>query len=84
MTAKLRAILAANIRFYRKELGLTQEQLAVKCKMHDNYISKVELSKVSVGVDNIERLAKTLKIEPHLLLIPASNREETKNPRDHH
>jgi transcriptional regulator with XRE-family HTH domain len=55
---------------------LTQEKLAQKCGMHDNYISKVELGKVNVGIDNISRIAKALKIPPHLLLIPDSYKSE--------
>ena len=69
MTLKLRKIVAANIRHRRATLGYTQEQLAAKCAMHDNYISKVELGKVSVGLDNIERFAKALRVAPHELLL---------------
>ncbi|HWF44823.1 MAG TPA: helix-turn-helix transcriptional regulator [Candidatus Kapabacteria bacterium] len=61
-------ILAKNIRYYRIKLGYTQEELAAKCNMHDNYISKVELGKVSIGVNNIEKIAKALKVHPSDLL----------------
>jgi transcriptional regulator with XRE-family HTH domain len=37
--------------------------------MHDNYISKVELGKVSIGIENLEKIAKALRIHPSLLLI---------------
>ena len=76
MTITLRLIVAKNIRSYRMKRGLTQEKLAQKCDMHDNYISKVELGNVSIGIDNLERIAKALKIEPHLLLIPESYKSE--------
>ncbi|MFI5202015.1 MAG: helix-turn-helix domain-containing protein [Candidatus Kapaibacterium sp.] len=76
MISRLRRIVAKNIRSIRIKRALTQEQLASKCKMHDNYISKVELGKVSIGIDNLSRVAKALKIAPHLLLIPESYKSE--------
>lgn len=76
MVSKLRKIVAKNIRAIRVKRGLTQEQLASKCAMHDNYISKVELGKVSIGIDNLSRVAKALKIAPHLLLISESYKNE--------
>jgi transcriptional regulator with XRE-family HTH domain len=68
VTVTLRKILGKNVKKRRLELGYTQEQLALKCRMHDNYISKVELAKISVGVDNIERIAKALGVKPSILL----------------
>ena len=72
MTIKSRIIVAGNIRKYRNRLGFTQEKLAAKCGMHDNYISKVELGKISLGIDNLERIARALKVEPYILLKPES------------
>ncbi len=57
----------------RVKRGFTQEKLASKCEMHDNYISKVELGRVSIGIDNLVKIAKALKIPPHVLLMPESN-----------
>jgi transcriptional regulator with XRE-family HTH domain len=68
VSISLKKIVAQNIRSQRIKSNLTQEDLAYKCGMHDNYISKVELGKVSIGIDNIERIAKALKIPPDLLL----------------
>ncbi len=68
MSISLKEIVAQNIRSQRIKSNLTQEELAYECKMHDNYISKVELGKVSIGIDNLERIAKALKIPPDLLL----------------
>jgi transcriptional regulator with XRE-family HTH domain len=68
VSISLKRIVARNIRSQRTKSNLTQEELAYKCEMHDNYISKVELGKVSIGIDNLERIAKALKIPPDLLL----------------
>jgi transcriptional regulator with XRE-family HTH domain len=69
VTITLRKVVAKNVRFHRKSLGLSQEELATKCKMHDNYISKVELAKISIGIDNLERIAVVLKVPPYVLLL---------------
>lgn len=50
------------------KLGLSQEALGFKCKMPDVYISKIERGVLNVGIDNLERLAKALKVDPDLLL----------------
>ena len=76
MTHPLRKIVAQNVRFHRLALGYSQEKLAVKSGMHDNYISKVELGKISLGIDNLERIAKALKIPPYSLLLPVSKSEQ--------
>ena len=72
MTHKLRKILARNVRHYRKRLDLSQETLGFKCKMPDVYISKIERGVLNIGIDNLERIAKALKVTPSLLLEDSS------------
>jgi transcriptional regulator with XRE-family HTH domain len=64
----IRKSLARNLKARRLELGLSQEALGFKCKMPDVYISKIERGVLNVGIDNLERIAKALKIDPELLL----------------
>lgn len=68
MVNPIRKIVARNIREYRKALNLSQEALGFRCSMTHVYISKVESEQVSIGIDNLARLAKALKITPDLLL----------------
>ncbi len=70
------AVIANNIRAYRKKLGFTQESLAAKVGLHSNYIARVERSDERLSLDGLLRIAKALKIPPHLLLIPESYRQE--------
>jgi len=58
--------LAANIR--RNELELSQEELAHKAKLHRTYVGMVERCERSLSVDNIEKIAKALEVEPSRLL----------------
>jgi transcriptional regulator with XRE-family HTH domain len=69
-------IIGANIRFYRKKLGLTQEALAGKISFTSNYVACVERSEEKLSIDGLARIAKALKIPPHMLLIPQSYKEE--------
>ena len=64
----LRDILAKNMRKLRAERGLTQEALAFECGINRTYLSSVERSERNVSIDNIERIAKGLSVEPWVLL----------------
>lgn len=64
----LRDILAKNMRKLRAERGLTQEALAHECGINRTYLSSVERSERNVSIDNIERIAKALSVEPWTLL----------------
>jgi transcriptional regulator with XRE-family HTH domain len=65
----LRAIVAANIRRYRKALGLSQQNFAYDIEMDRTYFGGIERGERNVAIDNIERIAAGLKISPYLLLI---------------
>ena len=50
------------VKFRREELGLTQEDLAEKARMHRTYLSDVERGTRNLSLVNIERLALALLI----------------------
>lgn len=58
-----------NLRKYRTERGLSQEQFAEKCGMHRTYISAIECYRRSISLENIQRIADSLKIETYKLFI---------------
>jgi transcriptional regulator with XRE-family HTH domain len=68
----IRATLAANIRSYRKNNGLSQEELADLCELHRTYIGSVEREERNVSLSTLEVLAKTLGISVPELLSPQS------------
>jgi transcriptional regulator with XRE-family HTH domain len=76
VVANIRTVIANNVRFFRKKLGLSQEALGFKCNMPDVYISKLERGILNVGVDNLEKIAKALGVQPGLLLEPDAHRKE--------
>lgn len=65
-----RRLVAANLRRFRKELGLSQEALADLADLHRTYVGAIERAERNVSVDNICRLAHAVKVPPHNLLTP--------------
>ena len=69
-----RKIFAQNLRYLRKERGLSQEQLALRADIDRTYVSALERQVYSASLDTIEQLAKVLKVElARLLERPAKN-----------
>jgi transcriptional regulator with XRE-family HTH domain len=58
----------------REELGLTQEDLAEKAKIHRTYLSDVERGTRNLSLINIERLAEALnwRVSDLFLLVERS------------
>jgi len=64
----LRAVLAENIKTFRREKGFSQEELAEQCGLHRTYIGSVERHERNVTLSTLEVLALTLGVTvPNLL-----------------
>lgn len=62
-------IFSNNLKMYRNKLGLSQEAFANKAGLHRTYISALECQKRNIALNNIEKIANALKIEPYVLFI---------------
>lgn len=62
------ATLAENIKFYRKQQGLTQKDLAKKLNMAPTAISAWEVGRNKPLMDNIEQMAQLFNIKKSELL----------------
>jgi len=51
------------IREKRLKQGLSQESLAFKSNLHRAYIGQIERGEKNIGLINLEKIAKALKIE---------------------
>jgi transcriptional regulator with XRE-family HTH domain len=63
-----RAILGAEIRKKRKRLGISQEKLADRIRMHPNYIGRVERGEETISLLSLLRVAKGLKTRAWVLM----------------
>lgn len=70
---ELRIVLSNNVRFYREQLGISQEKLAEFSNLSTNYVESIESKTRRVNIDTIQKLAKGLNVDPFKLLI---NRNE--------
>lgn len=70
-------VFGSNVKAYRQRIGLSQEEFAEKCGMHRTYISAIECFRRSISLENIQKIADALEIEPYQLLL--ENRENDQN-----
>ena len=53
-------IFAQNVRRYRKQKSLSQENLAALCELHRTYIGSVERGERNITLINAEKIARAL------------------------
>lgn len=58
--ASLRLSCAFDLKALRKDVGLTQSQLAQRLGIHKNYVSQVERGMYNISIDTYERFYLTL------------------------
>lgn len=63
-------LLGLNVRKYRKQKSMTQEELGLDTEMERSYVSDLERGTRNPSVRAVERLAKALDVQPYLLLMP--------------
>jgi transcriptional regulator with XRE-family HTH domain len=64
----LRQALARNLRDFRGERGLSQEELADLAGLHRTFVGAVERRERNISVDNIGKLADALGVPASVLL----------------
>jgi transcriptional regulator with XRE-family HTH domain len=69
-------IFAMNVKHYRVVQGLSQEKLAELAGLHRTYISSLEREQRNISVDNIQKIATALQIEPYQLFMQQTNSEK--------
>ncbi|WP_256888548.1 helix-turn-helix domain-containing protein [Acidomonas methanolica] len=61
-------MLARNLRIYRQQRGLSQEELAHRAEIDRTYVSALERCVYGVSIDVLERIAVALSVEAADLL----------------
>jgi len=62
--ARLKQILAFNMKEQRRILGISQAALAEKINTSTNYIAMIELERKTPSIPMLERIAEALQIDP--------------------
>jgi transcriptional regulator with XRE-family HTH domain len=65
---ELRQILGRNIRRFRKQQNLSQEELAYRASVDRTYVSALERGVYSASVDVLDRVARALGVSAWELL----------------
>ncbi len=68
--SNLKEVLGINVKFYRLQNKLTQEQLAEKSDISTRYVSDIENANANISLDKLERVASALNVECYKLLEP--------------
>lgn len=68
MNYELAKLLGSNIRKVRKNKGISQEQLALLTLIDRSYIGRIERGEVSITIEKLYEIAKTLEVDPQSLL----------------
>lgn len=65
----LKDVFKENVKYYRKQLKLTQESLAKLSGVSTNYIGEIERTGRKATLETVEKVANGLNIDPSLLLV---------------
>lgn len=74
----LKNIFINNLKFYRKQKNLTQNELTLAINKSYNYINSVEQGKIIPSFEVIEQICNVLKIKPSQLFDENSSPENIK------
>jgi transcriptional regulator with XRE-family HTH domain len=67
-TSRERKAFGNRMRTLRKARGLSQEALGDEAGLHRTYIGAIERGEQNISLDNINKIAKALKVKPSELL----------------
>lgn len=68
-------IVGENIRGFRLHRKYSQEKLAVRAKLSQEYISFVERGIMNISMDSLCRISEALNIDPQLFLTPEAHKK---------
>lgn len=76
---KLKEIFINNLKYYRKQKGLTQNELTLAIDKSYNYINSVEQGKLMPSFEVIEKICEILEIQPSTLFAESGSPENIKS-----
>lgn len=73
----LKKLFGNNVKFYRKQMGLSQQQFAEQCSVVPNYVSEIENGKKFPSSDLIEKISSVLQVSPYVLFMDSKDFSES-------
>jgi transcriptional regulator with XRE-family HTH domain len=67
----LPAALGLAVRWYRRERGVSQEELAFAADLHPTYVSRIERGRPNITIETLEKLGRGLEMPASALLAAA-------------
>lgn len=71
----IHAVLAGNVAFHRKRLGLSQEGLSKLCRLHYSYAGRLERGSENPRLSTIKQIADALEVTVAALLTPPGKKK---------
>lgn len=68
-------VFGSNVRYYRTQMGVSQEKFAELCGLHRTYISDIERFNRSISLENIQKIADAIGIDTYKLFIENTEEE---------
>lgn len=62
-------VFGKNLRYYRTQMGVSQEKFGEMCNLHRTYISDIERFNRNISLENIQKIADALGIETYKLFV---------------
>lgn len=75
-------IIAANIKTFRNNLGITQFDLAERMGISTTYLAELEIAKKAPSIEVVEKLCASLGIRPYELFLEEGVDDSPNNSRD--
>ncbi|MDR1997533.1 MAG: helix-turn-helix domain-containing protein [Candidatus Margulisbacteria bacterium] len=69
--AQLKQIYIDNLKKFRKQAGMSQLQLGLRCDTPASYICEIETGRKFPSLEMITKIADALQVPPHLFLLDA-------------
>lgn len=67
-----RKVLSQNLKYARVMMGLSQEEMAERAKLHRTQIGAIERGATGASIDTLGMLAHAIGVAPNVLLLPPS------------
>jgi transcriptional regulator with XRE-family HTH domain len=70
----LEKIVGENVRGFRKQQGMTQDELGKYSAIHRDFWAGIERGERNITLETLKRISTALQVEPFVLLIPGSHK----------